>query len=179
MIYSVRKLKSAPRDSLIRWFGPAALIVGISSFVYHASINFWTQLFDFFGMNLFCALLIFAGLRKRFPKMKRLDSTWLLIVSTSLLGFTVVMDQLRLPIQLLIFALIVVIAVMEFKPKHRLFLAAMGCFVVGGIASALDLTRFQCDPTNHWFQGHAVWHVVGALGMLLAFFHYRQDAQRI
>ena len=48
----------------LRFFGPAALIVGFSSGIYHASYTFVLQILDFFAMYVFCYLLITLNLRR-------------------------------------------------------------------------------------------------------------------
>lgn len=44
---------------------------------------------------------------------------------------------------------------------------------VAQAASLLDLARVSCDPGNHFFQGHAVWHLGSALALYLVCQHYR------
>jgi hypothetical protein len=38
------------------------------------------------------------------------------------------------------------------------------------------VTRTWCDPWHPWLQGHAFWHVLSALCLFAAYFHYRQFA---
>jgi hypothetical protein len=40
--------------------------------------------------------------------------------------------------------------------------------------SLADVKRFHCDPSNHWLQGHAMWHVLGSIALLFSYFHHRQ-----
>ncbi|MBL7715188.1 MAG: ceramidase domain-containing protein [Bdellovibrionales bacterium] len=188
MIQLSRKL---PKNSLIQWFGPAAILVGIGSGFYHASINFYSQLVDFFVMDVFCVLLILAGLRRLHLRYFKIAPVWILIASAIIVVLTVVMDQLHLPIQLIILAMILVITGFEiaiaiqdhgsFFPSSRspYFFVSLLCFVAGITASTLDVTRMACNPENHVLQGHAVWHLMSALGLLFSFFHFRQHSHRI
>ena len=46
-----------------------------------------------------------------------------------------------------------------------MLIIAFGC-------SVADATRVWCDPGNHWFNGHALWHLLTALVLYLLFqFH--------
>jgi hypothetical protein len=56
----------------------------------------------------------------------------------------------------------------RYAPWYPLGLVLLGA---AALASALDVTRVACDPTNHWLQGHALWHVLTALA-LLAFYRF-------
>ena len=42
-------------------------------------------------------------------------------------------------------------------------------------ASAADVTRIACDPTNHWISGHAVWHVLSAAALYALFLFYERS----
>ena len=41
-------------------------------------------------------------------------------------------------------------------------------------ASAADVSRVFCDPTNHWLQGHAIWHLLSAASLYVLFVFYRE-----
>jgi len=45
---------------------------------------------------------------------------------------------------------------------------------VAAAFSASDVSRARCEPADHLFQGHAIWHVLGAFTIAAAFRHYRQ-----
>lgn len=188
MIYMSRKEK---RSGLLFWFGPAALLVGTGSGIYHASINFWTQLLDFFVMYVFCFLIILASLRRLHLRFFKIHPLWILVASFGLTGITVILDQLRLPFQATIAILITAVTFFEiwvayldhetFFPKARspYFMGALFSFILGISASGLDVSRIWCDPHNHWLQGHAIWHLFSSVGLVFAFFHYRQASHRI
>ncbi|MBK6740333.1 MAG: hypothetical protein IPG64_22090 [Haliea sp.] len=49
------------------------------------------------------------------------------------------------------------------------------CFVgVAQVASLMDGSRTLCVPDHPWLQGHAIWHVLAAIGLYFAYLHYRQ-----
>jgi hypothetical protein len=165
----------------LRFFGPAAAIVGAASLVYHASYTFVLQILDFFGMYVFCWLLLVLNLRRlgalgagAWPRR-----FWELVLATT--AATVAVDFLEIPIQGIVFLLIVAIAASELALWRRggpyplgAFGLALAALAAGGVFSLLDVTRTWCDPWHPWLQGHAIWHVLAALSLLAAWFHYRR-----
>ncbi|NDG85398.1 MAG: hypothetical protein EBX52_10245, partial [Proteobacteria bacterium] len=80
-------LKSRP----LRFYGPAGILVGLFSFVYHASNAFALQLFDFLGMYLFLFLLIFVNLERLGHRVIRhsLKPYLLTVTASTLVTFAV------------------------------------------------------------------------------------------
>jgi hypothetical protein len=165
---------------VLRFFPIAVYLVGLMSFTYHATNNYLTQLFDFLGMYLFCYLLLMLNARRlgRVTERAFLPALAALVVVT--LGLTLVANRLSIPIQALVFLLIVGVIATEAVIRRRRgrvyslrwFYVAVALLVVAATFSVLDVTRTWCDPTNHWIQGHALWHVLTALALGAAFrFH--------
>jgi len=44
------------------------------------------------------------------------------------------------------------------------------------MCSMLDATRIWCDPSNHIYNGHALWHILTAIALFLYFQFYQQFA---
>lgn len=189
MIYLSRNLKSR----VLRFYGWASLIVGVSSFAWHASNAFVFQIFDFFGMYVFCYLLILINVeRLGKPAIKKsFGLYWVLVLGTTLA--TVVLDFTHIPIQGIVLGLILGIVTTEglvWKQTQKLssslqsgtsppyslrhFFTSMVLMAVALVFSVSDHKRIFCDPNNHWIQGHAIWHVIGAVALLFSFFHHRQ-----
>lgn len=177
LLWLARDSKSAH----LRFFGPAAILVGLCSGIYHASYTFALQVFDFFAMYVFCYLLITVNLRR----LHRLSADlwwrryWQLVVGTTVA--TVGIDLLEIPIQGIVFVLILTIVGTEAWARRRdprgslrFFFLALACLVAAATFSALDVSRTWCDPEHPFLQGHAIWHVLSALSLLAAYFHYRQ-----
>jgi hypothetical protein len=53
-------------------------------------------------------------------------------------------------------------------------LQCAGLFGAGLICFFLDSKRIVCDPHNHWFQMHAVWHLLTAWSLIFLAKFYRQ-----
>jgi hypothetical protein len=174
-------------------FAPASITVGVFSFAYHASYTYFLQFFDFVGMFLFCFTAITANALRlgwiepphRWPFL--LAGVGGLSASVPLLSETAV------PIQSLVAVLILAILAQEFAiwrrsravgagfrfvadyrivADYRSFAAALLLLSAAGAASLADVTRTWCDPTNHWLQGHALWHLLTAAALYALYRFY-------
>lgn len=171
----------------IRFYGVAAQWVGWSSFVYHASLTFVLQVFDFFGMFIFFYLILVQNFARlgyvAVDKVKR--TVWIATITTTFIS--AISDKFGFPLQGLVVILIGAIIGTEIwasmtatrKVKHAYLFGAMFFLAVGTAFSASDVTRKFCDPTNHWIQGHALWHYFGSIALFLSIFHYRQFYSRV
>jgi hypothetical protein len=115
---------------------------------------------------------------KAMPKERLFIALWPAIAAFTIV--TVVVAKLHLPVQgiivvLLLGALVTEALASRREPSgHRWFFATLGCIAVAGTFSALDASRKWCDPSSHWLQGHAIWHMLAAVSLVLSLMHYRQ-----
>jgi hypothetical protein len=167
----------------LTWFAPAVFAMGSLSFFYHLSNNFLSQLFDFVGMFLWVYLLLVIDLRRLGWLSRRAarGCYWLLVVGSSL-GI-VGLYRLEFPFQVVIAALALALVVAEiglrFHPggegfSYRYFVLALGLILLAEGFSLLDVNRIWCQPDNAFLHGHALWHLIGALGTGVAWLHFRQ-----
>lgn len=166
--------------------GLAITIMGTLSLVYHASNLYPTQLGDFLGMFLYLSLLHMWNIRRAGVALTQNASVivYFLIVYMNI-GMLVLFPMIGLRIQLIIFinTLIVfaeeaflargVIAEMGRSP-YRNYMLGVVFVCAAAVCSALDYSRRWCDPTNHWIQGHAVWHLLSAVSVIFVFRFYNQ-----
>lgn len=167
-------------DRTLRIFGAAEIVVGISSLVYHMSFSGILQVLDFFGMYVFTNLLLGLNLVRSGALSRR--RFWP-VYAGSVLALTTLTVALRFtpfPIQGIVFVLILGIVATEVRQRtappagRRWFFASLATLTVAAGFSAADVTGVFCDPENHFVQGHAIWHVLGAISLVFAAFHYRR-----
>jgi len=60
------------------------------------------------------------------------------------------------------------------RTRYWAMLAAGGTFALSWGVWWLDLLRVWCDPDNHLFTGHALWHLLGALSFYFWYRYYEQ-----
>jgi hypothetical protein len=168
-------------STLLSLFAPASVLVGVFSFVYHASYTWFLQFFDFVGMFVFCFALITANaLRLGWIRPER--GVGFLAAGVALFSVMVLLvSETTFPIQGLVGLLIAAILGQEWTlhrrdptdaPDYRPFWLALGLLAAAALFSLADVTRTFCDPTNHWLQGHAIWHVLSAASLYAMFRFY-------
>jgi hypothetical protein len=164
----------------LRLFGPAAVLVGIFSFVYHASYTWALQFLDFVGMFLFCFTVIARNATRLGWIEPRREPRFFALGVAGASALVPVLFEHGVAIQLTVAACIAAalgqeagLARRAASPARRSRSYAAGLALLGlaGLASLLDVTRAACDPSNHWLQGHAIWHLLSALA-LAAFFRF-------
>ncbi|MFH1811361.1 MAG: ceramidase domain-containing protein [Pseudomonadota bacterium] len=177
------RLARSARSVAVRLFAPTAFLMGLFSFVYHASNNYLTQVFDFVGMFLYVYLLVRINLVRVWPGLRTWQRPiyWGLILGST--GLVHGMYLLDLPYQLLIAIGVLVLVVTEVicmrrgdwqRYRYRYFGLSLLIIVVAESFSLLDVSRTWCQPENLILHGHAIWHVLGSVSILFAFLHYRQ-----
>lgn len=178
------RLNRGETSKTLRFWTTASIWVGLTSLVYHATVAFVTQVFDFFGMYFYFVLLVLLNL----IRLGRLEKERLFVVLWPVIAFftgiTVLVAKIDKPVQGIIVFLLVCVLVTEYlaarkEPAgHRWFFAALAVVFVAAAFSASDASRKWCDPQSHVFQGHAIWHCLSAVSLCLSLMHYRQFRQR-
>ena len=183
IFWSAKKTK---QPELI-WMGPAMLLMGLASFAYHMSNNYFTQVLDFVGMYLFVFWILILNFRrlKILTKQNQVSALIALSIACTIILHLMYINFMKF--QMIVALAVAVIILTEYicykrmkqnssLPRHHNKFMLAGIFFVG-IAqtfSQLDLNRIMCDPQNHFLQGHALWHIFGAIGLTVAYKHYEQ-----
>lgn len=184
----------AERGPWLRAIGPMAIIIGIMSFFYHASLTFVGEVFDLGSMFLFASLLVVFNLeRLGWLGRKGTLVVYLLVNALSLF----VMIQFK-TVGIFVFGILVFLALgMEavmffsgstarsvsrrnavFRASYRFLGMGLAVFLVSYAVWLLDFHKIVCDPRNHFVQGHALWHVLNSsVFIFLARFYGQFDDQ--
>lgn len=180
--FIIYTIATREKNSSMKLFGVAIFFMGLFSFVYHAANNFVLQVFDFVGMYFYTSAIIVFNLR-RMGKITKSGELWsfLGLILLNLLLIPFFEKLLHLPMQLIILVNAITIAITEFKlrmkdNRYQLtpFIKSLVIIVFAEMFSILDVTRTWCDPTNHYVQGHALWHLIGSVSVFYCFQFYRQ-----
>ncbi len=156
-------------------FVSSLAIVGLGSAFYHASLTFVGQVIDVSGMYLIATFML----------LHRLGPSWGVPPLWSVLGFValnaaLMTAQVTAPsLRRIAFGFLVVAAIgveWRWSRAGRRWLGA-GALLMG-IAFAiwtLDRWRILCAPES-LIQGHALWHVLGAIAAACLYRSYEADA---
>ncbi len=162
-------------------FGAAVLAIGFGSLFYHASLTAVGEWFDLMGTYLFTGFLMLYNLARLRPLRGATFAAAYLAINGALGVQMVVAPRL----QQLCFgglagsALVFEIAVHFFRrPRvaRRYLVAALACFVIGGIIWVLDGKVLLCAPES-WRRWHAVWHVLAAASAGLMVLYYLSETR--
>ncbi|MCR9141124.1 MAG: ceramidase [bacterium] len=166
----------------LRELGIVVFMMGALSLIYHATNNYISQLFDFYGMFFYTSLLIAWNLR-RLGVVSNVRGHTILYGVLIALNFWLLfyVPALDIPIQAIVTWNIVAIlgseaVVFLLRRNHAFYgtngdgrylwwsagLALMG---LAAYCSYLDFSRNWCDPEDHLWQGHALWHIFSAISI--------------
>lgn len=159
--------------------GSSALVTGVGSAFYHASLTFAGQFWDILGMLLLAGFILVYALERslNWPTRRTLA-----VYAAASACFTLI--QVLLPdTRRYLFAVVLLVALLLEYRLHlthqtsarlawlntgvALFALAFGIWI-------LDQSGWLCQPTS-LLQGHALWHVLGAAGVGLLYGYYRSE----
>lgn len=161
------------KETLVKHFGIVVLVMGLFSGVYHATNNYLTQHFDFFGMALMTSFLLAFNLKRLKKYSQHSFYTLFWFFSFMNMVILVILGIINIPIQtlLLINALPIIFLDVfngyqekSLKKYGFMFLAGV-VLIMAQISAQLDLKRIYCHPESLWLHGHVIWHILCAFGM--------------
>lgn len=160
-------------------FPVSAILVGITSFLYHASWTFFFQVFDVSSMfMLSCLLLSFNLWRLGHLHFKSLILFYVVSVVSSSAFMVIVQGQsgeILFSIQVI---LLLGLELFMFLKKHKIdyhyFYYSIATFLVAFIIWTLDAKEILCWKNNHFFQGHSLWHLLNAICFYFLYRFYKQ-----
>jgi hypothetical protein len=161
------------------WFGVTTIFVGLGSVLLHATLTLWGQFFDVMGMYLVSGFMLVSALA-RWRNLSARQAIWLYlgVVGTLLTVLYYVPEVRRSLFALVLLAAIIleVILARPLRPGIRVSYFVMGIAtkaVAFGIWN-FDQSGLICVP-HSIFQGHALWHLLGATSLWLTFLYYRSE----
>jgi len=178
-LYLLRRAQQQRRTALYL-VGVTSILVGLGSFLFHMSGTFFGEFVDLSTMFFIGALMVTMELR-RFVPMTFARLT-LCFVGLSAVSMLLVLAFRKIGIAIFgVQVAFIYISNIFWKTRrknvvvnHRhafwlgtTFAVALGIWV-------LDLTGAVCDPSNHVFTGHSLWHILSAVCL---YFFYRHQEQ--
>ncbi len=188
-------IRQRPAYGIIYAF--AAILIGLGSWFYHASLTFIGQWFDVMGMYLLGTFMVLYNVARLRPLSNRAFVVSYVLFNLALGISLIVVPEVR---RYLFGGLLVVTIALEVlirlgsrglikSPRIRLrpagagkprlqfgyFIAALLVYVLAQIIWTLDLNHIGCDP-HGLLQGHVVWHGLTAISAGLLYLYYRSEA---
>lgn len=153
----------------------ALVLIGLGSAFYHASLTFVGQVFDVSGMYLVATFILLHRLGPRFGAPPLVSALVFVLANGVLMAAQVTTPSLRR----IVFGVLLVWALaVEWRSSRagRPWLTAAAFFMALAFAIwFVDLRRLMCDPSS-LIQGHAAWHLLGALAAACLYRSYEAEA---
>ena len=158
-----------------------SLLVGFSSFLYHASNTFFFQVFDLASMYLFSSIVISLNLYRS----GRLGAGRVLpVFAVIFLACVLVLLLIRGKIGAVLFGIGIAVAIAQElflavknigRISYRYYLCALAAFIAAfafWLADYNNLPLFGRD--DHIMQGHGLWHIINSMCFFFIYLFYRQ-----
>jgi hypothetical protein len=163
----------------LKMIGLTAVLVGIGSTLFHMTGTRWGEVIDVSAMYLISSLfIVFAAQRLWALPMSRFVMTYLVLATVTMAALVLSKTN-----GIWLFAAHITVAVLlelqafrtlSSRAQYRdLGLMAI-TFTVAFTSWALDVRHIICNPDNHIFGGHALWHLANATCL---WFYYRFQKQ--
>lgn len=150
-------------------------LVGLGSAFYHASLTFIGQVFDVSGMYLVATFILLHRLGPRFGLPPLLSLLAFVLANAALMTAQVTTPSLRR----VVFGVLLVAALfVEWRQSgagRRRLAAGAGLMVLAFAIWVVDRQRLVCAPES-LVQGHALWHLLGALASVCLYLSYEAEA---
>ena len=160
-------------------FGITAIFVGLGSVLLHATLTLWGQFFDVMGMYLTSGFMLVSAIAS-WRGLSGRRAAW---AYGAVVGLLLVVLYAFPEVRRWLFAAVLIAAIvleMGFaRPRRqgvqvRYYLFGILTKAVAFTIWNLDQNGVVCVPES-LFQGHAVWHVLGATSLWLTFLYYRSE----
>ncbi len=161
------------------WFGVTAIFVGLGSVLLHATLTLWGQFADVMGMYLVSGFMLVSAIA-RWRKMSARSAVILYLgVVAGLLAVLYLVPEVRRSLFSVILLAAIAVEMIFTRPRRRG--VRVSYYLLGIFTKAvafgtwnLDQHGIVCAPESV-FQGHAVWHLLGATSLWFTFLYYRSE----
>ncbi len=150
-------------------FGFTSIILGLGSFIYHATGTCLGGELDYLGMFLVTGLLTGLNCRRLFGISWRLTYSIVFIITVALHALACLFPHAAR----VLFALgspcclleIVLWLRKKFPTRYKAYGLSWGIISIAFVFWMLDQSSF-CNPEYHWLNGHVVWHLLTAASFI-------------
>lgn len=167
-------LVTLPRGE-VRLLAASLLLVGLGSAFYHASLTFVGQVLDVSGMYLVATFILFHRLGPRLSLSPVGGALGFTLVNAALMAGQVTTPAMRRPVFAVVLTLALIVEWRASRAGRRWLGAGTLVMLVAFLFWVLDQQRLLCAPDS-LLQGHAVWHLLGALASACLYRSSEDDA---
>lgn len=162
-----------------RTLGLTAIAVGLGSVLMHATLTLWGQFVDVAGMYLVGSFLLVRAL----ARWRSIPDGRAVAIYAALCAMLIAVLILMPEVRRWLFAVLLILAILvelvfarPLRPGARVgyYLGGILVNATGFAVWILDQRGLACSP-HSLLQGHAAWHLLGAISLWLSFGYYRSE----
>lgn len=159
--------------------GTGAIIVGIGSVLLHATLTLWGQFFDVLGMYLVSGFFLVSALAKWRNIPDRRAMVYYALLCAVLVAILYVLPDVRRWLFAVVLLAAIILELVFARPRRPQ--VRTGYYFAGLIANVTAFTIWNLDQRGQLcspdslLQGHAIWHLLGAVALWFAFLYYRSE----
>lgn len=176
LIFYQSKKNKAPHLGLLGIF---STLIGLMSGFYHASGSFVGEVLDFSTMFMMTTYSVCANFARLYSwTYERLRAVALILITLSialLVAFqNIGIEIFALGLGATLLLEYKIIKIQKEAINHKPLLGFIVFFAVAYGIWILDHEKIVCYPDFHWLTGHALWHVLTAIGIWFVYQFYSQ-----
>ena len=163
------------------WFALTAIVIGVGSFLLHATLTLWGQFLDVLGMYLFSAFTLTYAFR-RWKRLANGQSALLYAALCAvLIGFLIAIPETRRWLFAVVLIADIIVELAFARPLRpgiavRWYVWGIALQATAFAIWIADLTRALCSGGS-LIQGHAVWHLLNAGAVYCSYLYYRSERE--
>ena len=159
--------------------GAAAIIVGIGSMLLHVTLTLWGQFFDVLGMYLVSGFFLVSAVAKWRDIPDRRAMVYYALLCAVLVAILYALPEVRRWLFAVVLSVAIVLELVFARPRRPQ--VRTGYYIAGLITNIVAFTIWNLDQRGQLcrpdslLQGHAIWHLLGAVALWFAFLYYRSE----
>lgn len=160
-------------------FGITAIVVGVGSVLLHATLTLWGQFFDVLGMYLVGSFLLVRAVAKWRGIPDTIAIVAYVLLCAALVAVLIVEPEVRRWLFAVVLIAAIAVEVIYARPLRSGALVRL--YLFGIVAKAVAFAIWNADQHLLWcapqsvVQGHAIWHLLGAVSIWLSFSYYYSE----
>lgn len=163
-------------------FCVTAPLVSVGSFLFHMTGTFWGEYLDLSAMFLISSLMLALELRHLLGLSTRASMATYAALAVASMAAVAAFRTIGIGLFMAHITLwtLLVAGLWRKSARYRTgqLASLIVIFLAGYGAWNLDFRGVLCDPDNHVFNGHVLWHLAGATSLLLYYLHQERVGDR-